>query len=225
MDAPVGLPRLEQRGCERSGRGAGIRPRFHVLQELEALLGGCERYVEIPGCERGEAAIEEVPGQVLDVADKSCRLRCSVEELPGFQRSALDPERHSEHRHDEREQLSLAGSAADLERALCMAGGSREPVEDHVGAREMCERGQPSCQLLVGELVGELCRLVTVRLRFVAVAGHRAAHARTASAAASSGRSPSCVAAAMARSAQPRIAAIRARSSWRASRGSASPGS
>ncbi len=80
---------------------------------------------------------------MLNVPGKSRGLHCPVEELPGFQRTALDPARCSEHHYDEREGLALACLAPDLERAPCVAGGRHEAVEEEVGAGEMGERIQP----------------------------------------------------------------------------------
>jgi hypothetical protein len=56
-----------------------------------------------------------------------------------------------------------------------MPGGGWVAVEPDVGGSEMCERAQPPCHFLVREFVNELGRVITVRLRLFAVAGHRAA--------------------------------------------------
>ncbi len=118
----LGTPGLEQRRGERPGGVAGEDAFVEFLRDVGALLCSGERQLDVAGGERGEAAVEEVPGKPLDVVQQTSGLDSAVEHLPGLRHAALHPERCPEHREDEREGDRLARSRARSSRHVGRGG-------------------------------------------------------------------------------------------------------
>ena len=89
-----------------------------------------------------------------------------------------NPERRAEHREDEREEVALAGGAADRQRAPGVAARRLEAVEVHLGRGQVDERVEAARQLVVGQGVDELGDLVAMRLRGRGVAAVRRSERR-----------------------------------------------
>ena len=155
LGAPLGMAGLEAGvgECDRRvGRdGAGVE----LLREVERLLCGRERQVDVAGGERCVGAVEEVPGEALGVVHQPRGCDRAVEHLAGLRHPASNPEAASEHGDDEREEIALSGRAADPQRALGVRPCRREVVEVELGRGEMRERVEPTAELVVRESVDE----------------------------------------------------------------------
>src|SRR5262249_41796437 len=95
-------------------------------RNIDALLRGCQRTLDVPCGEGCEAAIEKIPDEPLGVFEEPRRLDCSVEHLAGLGHAPLDPESGSEHRRDEWEQVPLARSASDPQSSFGVSAGGLE---------------------------------------------------------------------------------------------------
>ena len=170
--------------------------------QLDALLGFGERRLDISRHERGQRAVEKCPRKSLDVVEQPRPVDGVVEYLGGLRHPTLHPERRSQHGRDQWEELSLAGCASDRERALGVTA-RLEAIEVHLRGRQVDERVEAAGQLLVGQLVDQLRRLVALCLRFSGtVASEAAAMARIETPRRSARRSSSTVAASIARTDQ-----------------------
>ena len=83
VDGALGIAVLEQRGGERHP-GRADEALVQPLRQLDVLLRGRERDLEVAGGERRERAVDEVPRECLDVARQPCALDGVVEQLARF---------------------------------------------------------------------------------------------------------------------------------------------
>ncbi len=164
-------PCVGQCDCRVRWDGTGVE----LLREVERLLGGRERQVDVAGGERRVGAVEEIPGEALRVVHQPRGCDRAVEHLACFRHPAANPQAAPEHGDDEREEIALPGRPSDPQRPLGVRTCRREPVEVELGRGEMRKGVEPTLQLVVRDSVDErggfgaiclsLCRATTHRAR------------------------------------------------------------
>ena len=82
VDGTSGVTGLEERGGDRHP-GRADETLIQPLRQLDVLLRGAERHVDVTRGERGERALDQVPREGLDVARQSraLRRRCRASHL------------------------------------------------------------------------------------------------------------------------------------------------
>ena len=103
---------LEERGGERHP-GCADEALIEPARQLDALLGGGERHLDVAGRERRKRAVAEIPGERLDVARQACSLDGVVEQLGGFGELAAQQLDLAENRVRERDEFALARRPTD----------------------------------------------------------------------------------------------------------------
>ena len=100
-----------------------------ILAQIGAFLGGGKRELHVAHPERGGRAAHEGPDERVRVAQQAGGLDASVEQLSGLgQLAALAPD-SAQRRNQEEEELALAGSACQGQRAIGVRVGLGVPVE------------------------------------------------------------------------------------------------
>ncbi len=160
--APAGGELAARQQVERDRAPAGEHALVEVLGDLNALLSGGEGDLNVPGRDRREGAVEEVPGHTLQVLHHPGGLDRAVEHVRGLRHAALHPQRRAQHRVDQREEIPLPGAAADVQRPLGVAARRRELVEVHLRGRQVHQRVEAPGQLVVADLVNQRGRLLTM---------------------------------------------------------------
>ena len=164
IDGALGIAGLEERGGERHP-GRADEALIEPAGQLDALLGGGERDLDVAGRERRKGAIAEIAGERLDVARQSCSLDGVVEQLGGFGQLAAQQLDLAENRVRKRDELALARRPADGYRSFGVGFRLLVAVEVELGAGEVGGGIEPKRELVIVQIRDERGRLASDVLR------------------------------------------------------------
>ena len=151
-------------GCERAHgpAHAGVgrhEARVEAAREVDALVAGSGRQVDVPRPRGHVATVQEIPCEPLPVPGDARPLDRRIQHLGRLRQPAARPERRRERRDEDGQQLSLAGGARDGQRTAGMVDRALEAVQVDLGAGEKGGRVEPGGELGVGHGVDDRRRL------------------------------------------------------------------